>query len=44
MDRYDDMSYRQEISHLENMLNHYLQTGTMLAITGHGSLQEAQQK
>ena len=44
MDRYDDTSYRQEISHLETMLNHYLQTGTMLAIPGHGSIQEAQQK
>jgi len=44
MDRYDDMSYRQEISHLETMLNHYLQTGTILAMPGHASAPEAQQE
>jgi hypothetical protein len=36
MDRYHEASYRQEISHLENMLNHYLQTGTILDM--HGNL------
>jgi hypothetical protein len=44
IDRYNDASYRQEISHLETMLNHYLQTGTMVAMPGHGSAQEAQQE
>ena len=34
MDRYSDGSYRQEISHLENMLNHYLQTGTIMDMHG----------
>jgi hypothetical protein len=34
MDRYDDASYHQEISLLESMLNHYLQTGTILNMHG----------
>jgi hypothetical protein len=35
IDCYGDSSYSQEISVLEKLLNHYLQTGTMLNISKH---------
>ena len=34
IDRYGDSSYSQEIKIIEDMLNHYLQTGTMLNAAG----------
>ena len=40
IDRYDDSSYSQEIKTIEDMLNHYLQTGRMLPTADHGSQHE----
>jgi hypothetical protein len=37
IDHYGDSSYSQEIRIIEEMLNHYLQTGTMLNAAGHGA-------
>jgi hypothetical protein len=40
IDHYDDASYSREISHLENMLNHYLKTRTPLTLPGHDAQRE----
>jgi len=37
IDRYGDSSYSQEIRIIAEMLNHYLQTGTMLNAAAHGA-------
>ena len=44
IDRYGDSSYSQEIKILEDMLNHYLQTGTMVNPAGHASQQDRLQE